>query len=93
MADKYDEILQKNAFKDISPEVLSSVKDLIIKLDGKSMAESMSAIVKFAQSMPKGKPLSKQEQEAMKMAMIESLEGEEKVKFQKLMSMIEMMPK
>lgn len=87
MADKYNEILQKDVFKNVSPEVLESVKDLMVKLEGKSITEYMTSIIKFTQSMPKGKPLSKQEQEAMKTVIMEGLEGEEKAKFQKLISM------
>jgi hypothetical protein len=93
MVDKYEEILKKDAFRAISPDVKRAFKQLLIQIEGKGMTESMAAIMKFSQSMPKGKPLSREEQNAMKQAMLESLNNEDKMKFQKLLQMLDMMNK
>ncbi len=80
-----NEVFKRPAFVNLSDEQKIAFKGLIEQLNGKSVSESMPIIMGFMASLPKGKTLSKEEQEAMREAAILSLPEADRVKFKSML--------
>jgi len=85
-----DEILQKDAFRNMDPSVKEGLRKLTAQTQGKSTAECVPLLLQFFNQLPKGKSLSSAEQQAMIEAVLESLPDNEKAKFQNLVKMAQM---
>ena len=81
-------ILGKPVFSKISSEQLSAIKELLAKLNGKTLIQSMPIMMQFMTNMPKGPELSTEEQEAMVDAVLDSLEEPDRSKFKTLMAFV-----
>lgn len=88
MSTKYEEMLNKEAFSALTDEQKKAYIDLAQNLSGKTMSESMLIIMSFMKSMPKGRPLSKEEQNAMMDTILSSLPAEDAAKFQNIMKVV-----
>jgi len=82
-----DAILSKPVFSKMPPEQISAFKELILKLDGKTMIQAMPIMINFMKDVPKGPVLSAEEQEAMTEAVLESLNESEREKFKMMMAL------
>jgi len=83
-----DAVLDKPIFSKMPPEQLSAFKELIAKLQGKTLTEAMPIMMQFMAEAPKlkGPPLSAEEQEAMTEVVLESLSESERTKFKMMMA-------
>ena len=84
----FDEMLSKPVFNNLEPEKKEAFKQLLVKLDGKSSIESVGIIMEFSKNMPKGKPLSKEEQSVMISAALETMDERERKKFLPILKMM-----
>lgn len=90
MALNIEELLKREEFKNLDRQQLESYQNLISNLEGKSSSESMAIIMTFVASMPKGKSISKAEQQAMIAAIRESLSPEDLSKLDNILKMLSM---
>jgi hypothetical protein len=77
-------LFKQGAFKDLEPERQVFFKDLAESIQGKGTAESLGIIMLKMKSMPKGRELTKEEQEAMTVAVMEALPADEQAKLRKI---------
>ena len=89
--DQYNEILNKPAFQNIEPERREAFRILLQRLEGKSMMESLAIIADFSRRLPPGRDLTKQEQEAMIAAMMESMDSGDKQRFNNILKMMNLL--
>jgi len=83
-----DTILEKPVFSKISSEQLPVYKELLEKLNGKTLTHAMPIIMQFMANMPKGPVLSVKEQEEMAEAVLDSLDEPERARFKMMMAFI-----
>ena len=83
-----DAILSKPVFSKISSEQFSASKELLDKLNGKTLIQAMPIVMHFMSNMPKGPELSPKEQEAMTEAVLDSLDEPERTKFKMMLTFI-----
>lgn len=83
-----DSVLSKPAFSKMSPEQLSAFKSLIVKLQNKTLIESLPVLMQFMADVPKGPPLSVEEQEAMTEVLLENMNESERTKFKMIMALV-----
>lgn len=88
MSVNYEELLKKEAFSALDDEQKKAFTELANKLSGKNVSESMLIMMDFMKNMPKGQPLSKNEQNAMLDAVLSSLPTDEAAKFQNIMKLL-----
>lgn len=84
MAIDIDKLFDKGVFKDMDPERQVFFRKLAASIQGKSTMESLSIVMQGMKSMPKGRELTKSEQEAMITAVMESLPADEQAKLKKI---------
>jgi len=82
-----DAMLSKPIFSKLSPEQLSAFKNLIVKLQNKTMTEALPILMQFMANAPKGPPLSVEEQDAMTEVVLENLNESERAKFKMIMAL------
>ena len=88
MAVNFDEVLKKSAFDNLEPERKAFFKKLAEDIQGKNTMEVMSIIMMHMKNMPKGRELTKDEQEAMIEAALTSLPDDEQAKLKKIFFML-----
>ena len=88
MAD-ISEILKKPAFSNLEPELAELLVDMIQRLEGKSMIESIAIVSGFQKKLPKGREFSKEEQDAMLDAVIESMPPQDQEKFSQIAKLMQ----
>jgi len=81
-------ILSSDAFKALDPAQAQAYAALAQKLEGKSTAEALPVVMAFAATLPKGTPLTKEQQRAMMEAAMASMSADEQKKFGMLMKML-----
>lgn len=84
----FDEILKKDAFKNIEKERIDAFRKISKQLEGKSTAEAMKILMDFCKTMPKGKNITREEKMLMINAVTESLPPAEKIKFEMALKMM-----
>jgi hypothetical protein len=60
-----EEMLKSNAFKNIDPELLQLLTNLMAKLQDKSVSEATPIVIKFMTTLPKHLTITKPQEEAM----------------------------
>jgi hypothetical protein len=83
-----DALLNKPVFSKLSPEQRTTFRELVIKLNGKTLVEAMPIMMQFMKDAPKGLPLSAEEQEAMTEVVLDSLDESERTKFKMMMAFV-----
>ena len=86
-----DHILENDAFKNIEPERIDAVKNIVMEAKGKSVGEVMLIFAKYAKSLNNGHKISEEEKEAMTSAILEGLSEKEKEQFKGVLKVLEMM--
>lgn len=86
--ENYDSMLDNPAFKDLELERREYFADLLKKMEGKNMVECMGIIISEKNKMPKGKDLSKDEQEQMLEALLNNMNEPERQKYKKIMKIL-----
>jgi len=85
-----NEILQKPAFQNLEPARIEALHDLMLKLEGLGTAEALQLIIDFMKRIPKGRELTRPEQNAMMEAVMESLPENDKNRFKSMLKMLGM---
>ncbi len=85
MAIDIDKILQKEAFKGVDSQRVSALKELMVRINGKSQAESVMLIMAFLNSSPHGKAITKAERKIMVEAIMEDLTPAERESFGRIL--------
>ncbi len=88
--EKIERLLESDAFSVIDKERREEFLKLFAQLKGKSQPEAMSIIYEFSKKQPQGKQLTKEEQQLMMNAMLESMEEGERKKFLGLLEMLKL---
>ncbi len=83
-----DKLLEKDAFKSMDKNLVSSFRKLSEDVKGKNVNETLELIIKFSESMPKNKIVSEEEKSAMINAIIESLDDNERNRFKSILEML-----
>ena len=87
----FDEVLKNEAFKSLEPEKLSALKDIAIKIQGKSIPEAMAVLNSYQSVLNSGQSIPKEERELMIAAILSSVDDESREKFASAMKMVQMM--
>ena len=85
-----NEILQKPAFQNLEPARIEALRNLMLKLEGLGTAEALQLIIDFMKRIPKGRELTRSEQNAMMEAMMEGLPENDKNRFKSMLKMLGM---
>jgi superfamily II DNA helicase RecQ len=85
----YAQILNKPAFQVLEPEQKEAFRQFMQNIEGKSTMEVMGAVMEFSKTMPKGRELSKEEQNALTQALYEGLNKADQQKFSAILKMME----
>ena len=88
MGNNIDEIFNDKAFDSMGEERKAAFKQLYMRLQGKSVEESMMILMDFSRSMPKGQPITNAERDAMLNVVMEGLNDADKMKMKKILKMI-----
>lgn len=83
-----DDIFSDSAFDGLNDEQKEAFKKLYVRLQGKTMEEAMMVLMEFNRSMPKGKPISNAERNAMLSVVLESLDEKDRVQMKKVLKML-----
>lgn len=86
-----DSLFQKEAFRRVDPERRQLFQEFASQLEGKNPTEIVSLYMQYSQRLPKDKPLSKAEQDAIVETVFESLPDTERQKLSAVLKMMEMM--
>ena len=84
-----DELLKDPAFKNIEPERIEAVKNIIQEVKGKTSQEAMMVILKYAKPLRAGRKITKEESSAMLNLVYESLSEGEREQFKGIIKLIE----
>ncbi len=84
-----DKLFNENAFKNVDKNLLNSFKKLSQDIKGKNFDETLDLVIKFSESMPKEKSISEDDRNAMIMAIINSLNQDERCQFKNMLEMFE----
>ena len=87
----FDEMMKNEAFKSLSPEKFEAIKDIALKIQGKSVPEAMSVLNSYQAVLNSGEPIPKEERELMIAAILSSLDDGTRAKFTSAMKMVKMM--
>ncbi|MCL2699947.1 MAG: hypothetical protein FWE68_06500 [Defluviitaleaceae bacterium] len=82
----FDAILDKPVFSAMPPEQRTAFKELVGKLNNKTLTEAMPIMLQFMADAPKGPPLPAETQDAMTEAVLESLNESDRAKFKMMMA-------
>lgn len=82
-------ILNDEAFNAIEPERLEAFRAFYENLNGKATEEIIAEVIKFNNSMPKGKSLSRAEKNAIIAAVLKRLSPNEQNRVEMMLKMME----
>ena len=82
-------LFKNDAYKNISDEQKDLLKELLIKIEGKSGFEALPLLVEYSKKAPKGVEYTKEEETAMLNAFLEALPESEQGTFGNLIKMFE----
>jgi len=85
-----DEILRNPAFSDLEPARVDALRGLMVRLQGKSTTETMAMVMDFMQRAPKGRDLTRAEQNAMAEAILSGLPEDDKNRFKSMLKILGM---
>ena len=83
-----DDLLEKEAFRNLEPEKLKVFREFAMQLDGKSGQEIMSLYMRYSKELSQGRPLTRSEKSAVIEAIGESLPKPDQVKFRNIIRML-----
>lgn len=86
-----NELLSKDAFKNLDAEQLSTIKTFAESIDGKNPSEIMSLFMRNMQGMTKGMPVKGAERDAIVQTIMESLPESDQKKMRAVVKMMEML--
>lgn len=84
-----DELFKKEAFDKLTLEQKLSFKNLLKNIEGRSIHESISYIMSFMSTMPKGASLTADERDSMLEAVAENLPESDKKVFKGILQMLQ----
>ncbi len=84
-----DEIFKKDAFKLFDEDKKQAVKEVIEKTKGKKPLEAMPIFMEYMNRVKQTRPLSKEEKQAMIIAILETMPPEEQKKFKAIVNLME----
>lgn len=87
----FDDVIKNEAFKSLDPEKLAAIKDIAIKIQGKSIPEAMAVLNSYQAVLNSGEPIPKEERELMIAVILSSLDDEPREKFASALKMVKMM--
>lgn len=91
MALDFETIVSDDAFRNIEPERIETFRQLMKKLEGKSLNQSMEIIMSFSKTVKEGRPITNEEQKAMLAVIMNSLPENDKQKLESILRMMDMM--
>ncbi len=83
-----EEILEKDAFKILNPQLLSSIKQLMVNLSGKNIMQAMPMIIDFISKIPEEAKPTEEEKKVIIELLMECLPQNEKDKFNMILKTI-----
>ncbi len=82
------EVLNKPAFKNLSPGKLEIIKQLMQKIEGKTGTEAVIAVVSHLSTIPKTETFSKEEQKVIIECILEDLPKNERAKILNIIKIV-----
>lgn len=86
-----EEIFNNEAFKNIEPKKLETIKRIVKEADGKTSEQALNIFLDNMPSLSHGKPLTPNERNAVIIAITSNMDDVERKKFDQIMHVIQMM--
>ena len=83
-----DSILQNPAFHSLEPARVEALKGVMVRLEGKSVTESLPIVMEFMKKLPAGHELSRGELNAMAEAILAGLPEGDRNRFKAMLKMM-----
>jgi|GEM_PF-4336718 len=84
-----EDLLRKDAYKNFSEEQKELLRDLLVKVEGKSGFEALTLLMEYSKKVPKDVKYTKEEEKAMLNAFVEILPEGERGSIENMVKMVE----